>query len=638
MTQELEEIEDFVNKLNELDIEFTQLVSEYPSSSIISHFFNTSVISFDNENPNGKYKTIYWQSGTWANNYLRVCLVEDCNNKYILALNDQDLISELSFDFKIDYLKYIGRKTPKIVSSMIESQYQYNDLSLCDIPIYYNNFMDLKGILKGKSNNELFNMITNIGLKSKIIEIITSKSEDHADINFLIRNVNEETLSDLIVHLKEEIQIQQFIHNVSSIKHRHFFTKKARNYIKDLIRSEVTESEFRNDFSNKISKYKEIESFELSLKKYIEIKSGWGKESWLKKLQSLQLQPEEIAPGVFMTQITDYDVLSQIGSPQWCITTNNFYFYKYTENLQRQYMVLDFNVSSNNPYSMIGVTANVDGDIIFAHDKNDESIMDIISLNIASKILPLSTITIVNQLSLIYKNSKDLFKSFCYFGIKDSHMDNLKEKLKQEILLKNKKDNTLNVYSTLNDIIFLICDISNKNNIGESFKLVNDILAENTELKLSGIDYITFSTYLDRDQTDSSLNVFHNNMFKLSIDEQADIIFHLFDSANNQDKLCKILTSFIQQHGNKIWKCKGSSKYINDHILVNNLCENDSLFKIFTKTDIPQQIFYKALISHGDKPFVKEYYLSLEDYKQKSLKINLLKNNESDLLKKLHDI
>jgi hypothetical protein len=606
--QEINDIlSSFVKILNNGEYTFDEAILKLPSDHIIHEFVQFCFLSIDNAKPNANIQNIQISTIKGYNTReqkedFSVYIIEGKNKKHSFLINDDslgDFYYELQTVMFKEHLEYIGRKTPKITKSLIDAGYtKYTTDQLTN---YYNEIINLKSHIKGKTCSEVYSLLKNEDLKSKMIKIFAGKSEDFCDVNFLIKNLSHEKMTDLCMHLDEERELSSLIKNVTSDKSRDLFSKKSIEYIREIIRLNITESEFRKDFSNKISKYKTKQDLEFSLKKYLEIQSGWHIEPWKSKLDSIQLSTKEIDNHIHLIEVETYEQLQKIGSTQWCIATDPYYFNKYTSNYQRQFMILNFNIPSEDVTSMVGITVDTKGHIIFAHNKNDE---DIISSKLikeySSVFQKIDEDKLVNKIneSVGIDNLFDLYCEYSQFGLNGKAMEDIKEK----VILK-----LLNDESFKTEELFYLH--TKTNNISETFSFLYDALTkENFINAVSKIHTGQLALYISGDKSGFTKSLFLNDAFSNSSDHSWFIMSYL-NNKHNTEMFDDILDKLYLKDEAVFWKNIdkiGTPIEIGDYFF-----KNLKIFENFKNKNIPIDLAKIGILINFNEPHVKSYLETL---------------------------
>jgi hypothetical protein len=591
-----------------------------PNDNYIHDVLDEDVIIVESSNPQAIIKkilvsTVCDGSRPGGDVYVDVYIIKGQNGKYCFSCQDSsehlNLGQQLYYSLSKDHLKYIGRKTPKIAASMIDAKYEH--FIPTQISTYYNKIINLKDLIKGTTYSQLCNLIKIDDLKKDVLVKMIGKGDKTSDINFLIKSFDPERLIDIFDHIREESKVTSFIKHITSNKDRELFTDKCEKYIREIIRIDVSESEFRAEFSKKIAKYKSTDEFEFSLKKYLDSKSGWCIDNWNKKLEKHNLTTQEIKDNIYLIEIDTFEQINALGSTQWCIATDLSDFDEYTKNYRRQYMVLNFNLEPEDSLSMIGLTANTKGEIIFAHDKNDSNIMGtdtIIDCSLSVK--KLDEDILAKKIKSHHSGWFSIYKSFGEYNIKNHHMVECEQ-------------NIINTLSTMNiddiQLSHLICirnGDNGYNNISESIDLLKEALCDD--------DFKTLLTQTEtRNIAQYTVLEDGNSLKKLLLEDfypqdMQFIIFKEFCDYGylNQDKnLLKLAPQFFEKYKENFWgiwdDMTVKMSLFNKGEEGDFFFSNSTLLDFFKDKNIPISTSSEGVFRFAQSPYIQDYFNTLDD-------------------------
>lgn len=183
-------------------------------------------------------------------------------------------------------------------------------------------------------------------------------------------------------------EVYSILQNMSNVEKSNKFIKLLPNHLRDEIKhnqqnrtkfqelvSEYDYDDYKNNFLKKVAKYKTVEEFLQGLNDHISSISSEAKDVY-DKIRSLSpgIKLVHGEPKLIIAEVFDYKTMSQIGSQQWCIATQEYQWRSYVDNkIGRQYIIWDFNYPSTDPRSLIGVTLYQDNRGTVAHLRNDNS-------------------------------------------------------------------------------------------------------------------------------------------------------------------------------------------------------------------------------------------------------------------------
>lgn len=325
------------------------------------------------------------------------------NKKYDFTVNENEVTKKVH-ELTGSHIKYLTRKHPNICKALLDARYEKYTTQM--LTSFVTKLLDNKFLFSYKIDKEnlavdidknpnriirdfkFYNIDMNykteilknliIGLKNKdesdVLSILKKVEFENNIIN-LIKYKEHEQIEDIINIRKHSHQYKLIISNKLTSKNKELFEPKSFLLLEELTKEGLTANDFHKEFVKKIAKYKSKDELEIGLNLYATRRRGWSKESYIAKIRDTGLECSEIRKEILLTEIETYEQSSKIGSSNWCIATDDYFFEDYTKNYQRQYFVYDFNKEARDPESMIGVTVNFDGEIIYAHDKNDDDII-----------------------------------------------------------------------------------------------------------------------------------------------------------------------------------------------------------------------------------------------------------------------
>lgn len=375
------------------------LITEKNIKDIFDDEFNTFIES-SNKNARLQKMWVYSNAIDGENDYIQTTIYLDNNNKYHYT-NNQQKSKSLSKELILEHMKYISRKNPKILKAMIKSGYdKYMPEVITDFlnKITSKSFLfSLSNIYKkiDSKNVELFDELLNdfelydifkneddkkslifskINKDFELLKNIFKKIEKDNNIIYLIESFDMEFIDDIISKREKAHEFNLIISNQLTKENKKLLSNDSLNIIKKLTNEGLTANDFHNDFGKKIAKYKTEEDLFKGLSKYLETIRGWSKDIYINKIHNINLDYEEIENNIIKVKIPNYKASQTLGSANWCISTDEYWFNHYTNRMNRQYFIYDFNKSADDPLSMIGLTVDFEGEIKNSHDKNDTDI------------------------------------------------------------------------------------------------------------------------------------------------------------------------------------------------------------------------------------------------------------------------
>lgn len=241
-----------------------------------------------------------------------------------------------------DTLKFIFRKNPTL--------YKFINSIITQDDYYENAFVFSKTIL----NN--INTIKNTGIK---IESLKNKSF--------------EVMDDYINQLIDKEKIKAFTYSIVSNKYKHLINEHTINIFKNFYDSSFDASKIQSLVGKKIAAFNTPEDFNLFASNILEKLTEFKEDLFIDKINLMNIEPVYAKDNIYVIEINTFNESKSLGSPQWCIARDDFYFTQYKSSDNKQFFIYDFNRSSEDNRSMIGFTLYNDGSFYTQHLKNDDS-------------------------------------------------------------------------------------------------------------------------------------------------------------------------------------------------------------------------------------------------------------------------
>lgn len=243
-----------------------------------------------------------------------------------------------------NHMEFLLRKNPTIYKSYVNT-IDNNYCKFNEVILTINTYLDNESILKASGYN----------LSEKL------------KTSFNFESLDDEMNATIFEH-----KFKQYAHSIASNKYRHLYNEETYEVLKEIYLLNVEQPLLQSIIGKKIAAFKTPDDFNDSLGKLLNSFNNFTPEDILKKANSLNANIISTANNKTIVQITDYNQSEQLGSSSWCIVRNKHYFDSYTEDGNKQYFIFDFNKSSSDNESMIGVTLDKNGSITTSHLKNDD--------------------------------------------------------------------------------------------------------------------------------------------------------------------------------------------------------------------------------------------------------------------------
>lgn len=263
----------------------------------------------------------------------------------------------------IVYLKHLLRKNPtiaKIITAQFNQRVEkenkknnvqhyyprlhYDKLMLC-ITTYFKN----ENILK----SEKFNFIDTIE-NSKAYEKLDDK------MNKIIR----------------EHKIRKYAESIVSNKYKHLYNDESYKLFKELYNLKIDTKTIQEMLGKKLATVESETMFNENIRHLINSFNNFNMNAVKLKAESVNAHVISDNDNILILEIRNYEQSKKLGSGSWCITRNKTYFDQYTEQGAKQYFIYDFNQSSKNTKSLIGITLLKTLKVKAAHTKSDARLND----------------------------------------------------------------------------------------------------------------------------------------------------------------------------------------------------------------------------------------------------------------------
>lgn len=240
-----------------------------------------------------------------------------------------------------DYIAYKLRKKPN-VASFFQSKYIMEGGDLISCLVTMNTYLEHEDILK----NLKFNL------------------NDYKDTTL-------ESLDDLMSDKIKTAQVIKYAHSITSSKYKQLYDSTTYELFKEIKDSGVSQTKIQEMVGKKIAAYKTSDEFNAGLQKILDSINNFDPDIISNKTETLNINTLYKEDNVYVFKIDNFEQSKTIGSTSWCISRHEHYFKSYTENNAVQLFIFDFNKSSKDNKSMIGMTLYADGTYSAAHDKSD---------------------------------------------------------------------------------------------------------------------------------------------------------------------------------------------------------------------------------------------------------------------------
>lgn len=344
--------------------------------------------------------------------------------------------------------------------------------------LFNSNHQSIVNHLTHLSFNEISKNINERVLKNRIKNI----HEVYVNNKQLFKNLEKDGIYNILEDESLEKIYDNFIKHIEDSKVKKYAKSFLRSY-KDLLNEESLKifAELRNlnldreiiaNEIRKVAMFKDSKTLNKMLSNILSSYSN-GIESIIAKINPdaesiLDVNILKNKDNVLVLQINDFEASQELGSSQWCISTDESYFeeylfspdasIKYNGELDQEsdeydenkiegkhFFYYNFNLPADNPLSKIGFTISANGSVVAAHNKNDECILEDIK-------------EIISEEDLIYFTKKALPY------LSDFNYDKLiNEKRTYELSIENGAFLMLNTRNPLNVFSKIISDEEKSN-------------------------------------------------------------------------------------------------------------------------------------------------------------------------------
>lgn len=310
-------------------------------------------------------------------------------NKKIILFFDTSRIRNSNYkDFEEifslnTYSIYLNLDNPHYTIKLFQENIKNFNLIIFDIKI--NKVIDDNF----KKNPFWKKLITQAFLSSSMFSFlyyentIPKISKNIIENKHLIKNITPLLFSSLDKQFYSLEHIDDFIEkNIKFLKIKNNIKKILGNKFNSLISKEsfdlyikiynyFDDIEKTNKFLNiKPSAYKNSDMFFSFIKNKVKELTEFKQNDLIQKLNSLNIKYLK-NDNLLLFEVKSYENLKILGSSDWCIHRNEFYFNKYTSKKNRQFLCYDFSFEFYKKEYIIGITCNCELDLICSFYKDN---------------------------------------------------------------------------------------------------------------------------------------------------------------------------------------------------------------------------------------------------------------------------
>lgn len=264
---------------------------------------------------------------------------------------DNQHFEEIQKEIKIDILKHELRKNPSLLKSMIDV-----------IKRTDSNHSQIFKIIRIYQENKTI-------LKNCNFDIVEEFSSINGNCNYYELEIIDDTIQKLI----KQHNVKIFAYSIASKKYHSLYNEETTLIMEHIYDLKINPEIIQNEIGKKMASYKNSFEFNETLYKFYKYFNDVNREKILLDCKNMNAEVIKSDNKKIIIQIDNFDQSKHFGSSSWCITREEKYFQKYTENNQKQYFIYNFDVKLTDKLSLVGVTLN-NGQLQVAHYKDDTRI------------------------------------------------------------------------------------------------------------------------------------------------------------------------------------------------------------------------------------------------------------------------
>lgn len=219
----------------------------------------------------------------------------------------------------------------------------------------------------------------NINILFDLVDLYKKNKNFIKNIDF---NKDPEQMFDYFQKIIFEQNFRKHIKKQFSSKYKSLLNKKNFNSLRSIYKEsyQINEEIFLNIFKN-LYLLESQKEFNFFLEQYYFFNFGLSKEKIIENIDGVNLKLHSFKNKILIIEVLTYDGMKKIGSSSWCIFNSVDFFEHYLENLDRQFIIFNFNFENHDTKKIIGVTVDINGNILYEFDSNN-NLCDYYSKNI----------------------------------------------------------------------------------------------------------------------------------------------------------------------------------------------------------------------------------------------------------------
>jgi len=346
---------DFINKQLDIAINYNHII--FKKARSLGYSICEADVFSDNQTQqnNENYKEIEIVKSKYESMFIfkdNSLLFKNKDGGYTDVTDNQHLM-HIQDEIKIDIIKYEFRKNPSLLKSMITIIKRTSS----------NHDQIIKIIKKYQENSNI--------LKNYNFDILESFAEIKGDCNYKeLEQIDDEIHKSIRQH-----KIKLFAYSIASKKYHKLYNQETMILMEHIHDLELDPEVLQNEIGKKLAVYKDSDEFNETLNKFYTYFTDLSKSKILENSKSTNTKIITDENNMIILQIDNFNQSKLFGSSSWCITREESYYKKYTQNNKKQYFIYNFDKKLTDKASLIGVTLN-GKQLHVAHYKDDTLLKD----------------------------------------------------------------------------------------------------------------------------------------------------------------------------------------------------------------------------------------------------------------------
>lgn len=267
------------------------------------------------------------------------------------VLFDYSKYSSVISDIYKSNVKYALRKNPTIMKFILET-YDTN--------------------LKKFDGHRSFHAGIQVCLNSYFKNEGILKSHNYNFIESFKKHKNFEMIDDEIHRLVRDHKILQYANSIVSNKYKTLYNDRTFELFKELFDMNISKHIIQDMIGKKIAAIKTTGNFNKMLKSLITSLNDFEIDKILLKAKAKNAKIISDSDNILILEISNFEQSKVLGSSSWCISRDKYHFDNYVKDCNyKQLFIYNFNKTSKEVGSMIGLTIDKKYKVTAGHTKND---------------------------------------------------------------------------------------------------------------------------------------------------------------------------------------------------------------------------------------------------------------------------